>query len=66
MNSFARSSGLGTLAKSAVKNPVKTYKAVTAFANNYNEMRAKNIKGGNLEAHRKANKEATEIAGAKV
>ena len=60
------SSGLGTLAKKAVSQPVKTYKAIKSFAKRYREMKQKNIKGGNLEAHRMANKDATKVSDAKT
>lgn len=59
-------SGLGTIAKSFAKNPVKTVKSFGAFAKSWNEMRKKNLIGGNLKAHEKGNKKATEIGGAKL
>ena len=52
--------------KSLFRSPVKTVKAVNAFRTNYNDMKAKNVIGGNIPAHEKANKEATKIAGPKV
>lgn len=58
--------GLGTLARSFVRNPVKTVKAIGAFGKHYRAMKKANIKGGNLNAHDKANYDATKIAGKKV
>ncbi|XP_032229805.2 uncharacterized protein LOC116613261 isoform X2 [Nematostella vectensis] len=58
--------GLGTLAKETIKNPKKTTNAVKEFAKSYADMRKKNLKGGNLAAHREANKKATEKANSKV
>ncbi|KAK3752037.1 hypothetical protein QZH41_019385, partial [Actinostola sp. cb2023] len=53
------STGLGTLARKMISQPVKTVKAVKAFAKSYFDMRKKNVIGGNLPAHRQANKDAT-------
>ena len=58
--------GLGTIAKSFVKNPVKTIKSIGSFSSNYQKMRKANIRGGNLKAHENANYEATKIGGSKL
>lgn len=58
--------GLGTLARSLVKNPIKTVISVGAFGKSYLDMRKANRKGGNLAAHEKANYAGTKIAGSKV
>ncbi|XP_001626334.2 micronuclear linker histone polyprotein [Nematostella vectensis] len=58
--------GLGTLARETIKNPKKTIKAIKEFAKSYADMRKKNLKGGNLAAHREANKKATQKANSKV
>lgn len=58
--------GLGTLARKMVSQPVKTIKAIKSFAKSYTDMRKKNVIGGNLEAHRKGNKDATSKADAQT
>ena len=45
---------------------MKTFESFGAFAKSWNEMRKKNVIGGNLKAHENANKKATEIGGAKL
>ena len=54
--------GLGTLAKKAVTQPVKTAKAVYEMGKSYVKMRKANIKGGNLAAHEEANRRATAVS----
>merc|ERR1712013_593876 len=56
--------GLGTIARSFVRQPIKTVKSFGAFASSYNNMR--NRIGGNLPAHEKANFDATKIGGARL
>ncbi|XP_031574711.1 micronuclear linker histone polyprotein-like [Actinia tenebrosa] len=51
--------GLGTLAKKMVSQPGKTIDAIKSFAKSYKDMKKKNVVGGNLPAHRQANKDAT-------
>ena len=58
--------GLGTLAKKALKNPVKTAKAAAEFVKSYQKMRKANVKGGNLKAHEEANREATKKSDAET
>ncbi|XP_057294688.1 uncharacterized protein LOC130623229 [Hydractinia symbiolongicarpus] len=65
-DSTGHRTGLATLAKSLVKNPTKTVKAIAAFGKSYPEMKKANLKGGNLGPHEKANYNATKIAGLKV
>ncbi|KAK3755577.1 hypothetical protein QZH41_005962 [Actinostola sp. cb2023] len=58
--------GLGTLARKMISQPVKTVKAIKAFAKSYRDMTKKNRIGGNLPAHRQANKDATKVSDAKT
>lgn len=58
--------GLGTLAKKVVQQPVKTAKAVWEMGKSYVKMRNANVKGGNLKAHEEANRKATEVSDAKT
>jgi hypothetical protein len=49
-----------------ISEPKKTVKAIKSFVKNYNTMKSKNLKGGNLPAHRQANKDATKKSDAKT
>ena len=49
-----------------VTQPKKTIEAAKEFAENYQKMREENKKGGNLEAHEEANREATKKSDAET
>lgn len=52
--------GLGTLAKKFVSQPIKTMKAIGEMVKSYDKMVEKNQIGGNLAAHEEGNKNAAE------
>ena len=61
-----RCKGLGTLAEKVVTQPKKTIEVAKEFAESYQKMREENKKGGNLEAHEEANREATKKSDAET
>ena len=63
---FFLSVGLGTLAKKAKSQPVKTANAVYQMAKSYVKMRLANTKRGNLKAHEEANRRATAVSDKKT
>lgn len=58
--------GLGTLGKKLIKQPIKTIQAGWEFAKSYGKMRKENKIGGNLPAHQEANREATKKSDAET
>ena len=51
--------GLGTLAKKMLTQPEKTVEAGKAMNKNLQDLKEGKVKGGNLEAHERANSEST-------
>ena len=58
--------GLVTLAKKMLNQPIKTFQAGKEMKKSYDDMKKKNVIGGNLAAHEEANQRAAEKSDAET